>query len=203
MKIGSEIKERIIATANALVAEGIEEPTNAAVLERMGKGSLANVSPVMREWRASRKAEVVAALEMPGDLKKSVETSLGQIWATASKLAQASVQTYRQEADEAIDAATKERDEALSEIQRLETRLAELEKIVADKDLAISKGNTELESERALLSKAAAENAALAARIEDRDAQIKGIKEELAEARNDNKALQSELVAIAKEAKKK
>lgn len=201
MKISPDIKERIIATANALVAEGIEEPTNAAVLERMGKGSLANVSPVMREWRASRKAEVVAALEMPGDLKKTVETSLGQIWATASKLAQSSVQAYRQEADEAIDAATQERDEALSEIQRLEARLAQLEKVVADKDQAISKNNTDLESERAQYAKAIAENAALAARIEDRDTQIQSLKAELKEARDDNKALQKELVEIARKTK--
>lgn len=203
MKISPEIKERIIATANTLVAEGIEEPTNAAVLERMGKGSLANVSPVMREWRASRKAEVVAALEMPGDLKKSVETSLGQIWATASKLAQASVQAYRQEADEAIDAVTLERDEALSEIQRLEARLVELEKIVAEKDLAINKATADLESERALHAKATAESAALTVRIVDREEQIKGLKVELAESRQDTKNLQAELVAIAKEARKK
>jgi len=201
VKTSPEIKERIIATANALVAEGIEEPTNAAVLERMGKGSLANVSPVMREWRASRKAEVVAALEMPGDMKKTIETSLGQIWATASKLAQASVQSYRQEANEAIDAAAQERDEALSEIQRLEGRLAALEKALADKDQAINKGNADLASERALHTKATTENAALAARMEDRDSQIQGLKAELKEARDDNKALQKELVEIAHKTK--
>lgn len=203
MNIKPEIRDKFIAAANALVAEGIENPTNEQVRQKAGGGSLAHVSPAMREWRDSRKAEVVAALEMPGDLKKAVETSLGQIWATASKLAQASVQAYRQEADEAIDAATLERDEALSEIQRLEAKLAELEKVVADKDQAISKGTADLEAERAKHAKAIVENAAITARIGDRDTQIKGLKDELAEARRDNKTLQAELIVIAKEAKKK
>lgn len=203
MNIKPGTRDKFIAAANALVAEGIENPTNEQVRQKAGGGSLAHISPVMREWKESRKAEVVAALEMPGDMKKAVETSLGQIWATASKLAQASVQAYRQEADEAIDAATQERDEALSEIQRLEARLVELEKTVADKDLAISKATADLESERALHAKATAESAALTARIVDREEQIKGLKVELAESRQDTKNLQAELVAIAKEAKKK
>lgn len=203
MNIKPETRDKFIAAANALVAEGIENPTNEQVRLKAGGGSLAHISPVMREWKESRKAEVVAALEMPGDLKKAVETSLAQIWTTASKLAQASVQAYRQEADEAIDAVTQERDEALSEIQRLEARLAELEKTLADKDQIISKGVADLEAERAKHAKVTAENAALAARIEDRDDQIKGLKVELSESRQDTKNLQAELVAIAKEAKKK
>lgn len=203
MKMNPEIKERIIATANALVAEGIADPTNAAVLERMGKGSLSHVSPIMREWRDSRKAEVVAALEMPGDLKKAVETSMGQIWSTASKLAQVSMQAYRQEADVAIENATNERDEALLEIQRLEARIAELDKALNEKDQAIKSVNASLEREREYNAKQTAEIAAISARFNDRNNQIQVLKDELKESRADNKALQAELVAIAKEGKKK
>lgn len=203
MSIKPEIKDKIIAAAMALVTEGVENPTNDQVRERMKGGSLSHISPVMREWRDSRRAEVVAALEMPADLKKVVETSLGQVWTVASKLAQASVLAYRQEADAAIEEATQERDEAISEIQRLEARQAELEKALADKDQAINKAAADLESERLQHAKTTAENAALAARLEDRDTQIKGLKIELKESRDDNKALQAELVTIAKEAKKK
>lgn len=203
MSIKPETKDKIIAAAMALVTEGVENPTNDQVRERMKGGSLSHISPVMREWRDSRRAEVVAALEMPADLKKVVETSLGQVWTVASKLAQASVLAYRQEADAAIEEATQERDEAISEIQRLEARQAELEKALADKDQAINKAAADLESERLQHAKTTAENAALAARLEDRDTQIKGLKIELKESRDDTKALQAELVTIAKEAKKK
>lgn len=138
MKIKPEIRNKIIAVADALVAEGVESPTNELVRERMGGGSLSHISPVMREWRDSRKAEVVAALEMPADLKKVIETSVGQVWTTASKLASATAEAVRREADSAIDAATAERDEALAEISYLEDRITELQKALDAKEQAIS-----------------------------------------------------------------
>ncbi len=59
MNIKPEIRQRIIDTA--------------AVLKRMGKGSLSHVSPVMREWRNARKTQISSAFEIPPDLKKSIE----------------------------------------------------------------------------------------------------------------------------------
>ena len=49
----------------------------------------------------------------PTDLRKAIETSVGQVWTTASKLASITVDTVRQEAEASITAATAERDEAL------------------------------------------------------------------------------------------
>ncbi len=203
MKVKPEIKEKIITAANALIAEGIENPTNDQVRERMGGGSLSHISPVMREWRESRKAEVVAALEIPADLKKIIETSVGQVWTAASKLASATVENIRQEADVAIDAATDERDEALSEISNLEERIAELKKALGDKDQIINQAQEKLDQERVQSAKLASDNSAMMARLDDRDEEIKRLKDELKEARNDNKALQGELVEIARKASQK
>lgn len=194
-QVKPEIKERIINTVNTLVAEGIEEPTNALVLERLGKGSLSHVSPVMREWRDTKKAEVVAALEMPAELKKAIETSVGQVWSSASKLASATVENVRQEAHASIEAATGERDEALTEITHLEKHLA-------DKEQDVSQVKTKLEQEHGQNTKLATENAALVARLDDRNEQITGLKIELKEARNDNKELQGKLLEIARKVKK-
>lgn len=201
MKVKPEIKEKITTAANALTAEGIENPTNDQVREHMGGGSLSHISPVMREWRESRKAEVVAALEMPADLKKAVETSLGQLWSAASKLATTAVESYRQEAEAAINDATTERDEALSEIQRLEARLTELEKALSDKEQTINQVNAELDTERTHNAQLNADKAALQARIDDRDNQIEDLKANLKESREDNRKLQGELVDIARKAK--
>lgn len=198
MKIKSEIQQKIIAAANALAAEGIDRPTNDQVRDHMGGGSLSHISPVMREWRESRKAEVVAALEMPADLKKAIETSVGQVWTTASKLASTSIDTIRQEADAAIAAATDERDEALAEIIHLEAKIADLQQSLEQKEQAIHQGQGELEKERSQNITLVTENAALATRLDDRDDQIKGLKADLKEARNDNKALQKDLVEIAR-----
>ncbi|WP_275099652.1 DNA-binding protein [Sedimenticola hydrogenitrophicus] len=198
MSVKKEIREKIVAAANALVAEGIESPTNDQVRERMGGGSLSHISPVMREWRESRKQEVAVALEMPADLRRAMETSLGQVWTVASKLAGSTVEAVRQEADAAIEAATGERDEALAEISRLEDRMGELQKALAEKDQAVSQAQGELDKARADAARLSSENAALAARVEDRDEQIKSLRAELREAREDNKTLQGELVEIAR-----
>ncbi len=195
MKVKPAIKEKIIAAANALAAEGIESPTNDQVRERMGGGSLSHISPVMREWREFRKAEVAAGLEIPADLKRVIETSLAQVWTAASQLASAAVETIRQEADATIAAATSERDEALAEITRLEETLA-------DKQQAVNKVQAELEKERGQSAKLVSTNAALTARVDDRDEQIRDLKTELKAARDDNKSLQDKLVEIARKAKK-
>ena len=71
--IKTEIKQKIMACADELVASGINEPTNDQVRERLGGGSLSHISPVMREWRGNRKDAVVVALDMPTELKNVVD----------------------------------------------------------------------------------------------------------------------------------
>jgi chromosome segregation ATPase len=203
MTIKPDIRDKIIAAANALAGEGIESPTNDQVRERMGGGSLSHISPVMREWREARKADVVAALEMPADLKKAIETSVGQVWTAASKLASITVDTVRQEAEAAITAATDERDEALGEVSRLEARIGELQQALAEKEKNLQQAQAAVEQERAQNAKLTSDNAALVTRVDDRDEQLKGLKTELKDARGDTKALQAELVKIARDSNQK
>lgn len=202
MTVKPEIKSKIIDTANTLVAEGVDSPTNDQVRERMGGGSLSHISPVMREWRVGRKSEVAVALEIPSDLKKAIETSLSQVWSAANKLASATIEKVQQEAQVAIDAASSERDEALGEVSRLEERILELQKVVEDKEKSVHLIKSDLDQERAKVGQLTTEAAALTAKIEDRDVQVKELKGELAEARDHNRSLQSELIALAKQAQK-
>ena len=199
MKIKPEIKERIVEAANALVAEGNENPTNEQVRERMGSGSLSHISPVMREWRESQKARVVAALEIPSELKKVIETSLSQVWTSANKLASTAIEKIQQEAQVNIDWAARERDEALNEISRLERRIADLLASERAQDEEIHRLRAILDSAQKDNTQSQTEIAALSVRVEERNAQIKELKEELTEARSNNKSLQSQLVKIAKE----
>lgn len=198
MKINPEIKERIVNTANTLVAEGITEPTNSLVLERMGKGSLSHVSPVMREWRALRQAGVSASLEMPADLKKSIEISLSQVWTSASKLTAITVENVRHEAQVSIKEISDERDEALLDILRLENKISELEVLLVEKDRGINHIKNEVEAEREKCIKHITEVAILTTRLDDRDDQIKNLKVIVNDDKKNNKRLQDELLGIAK-----
>ena len=202
MNINPDIKQRILDTAETLVAEGVGEPTNAAVLERMGRGSLSHVSPVMREWRASRKAQDKAALEMPTELKKSLDTALARMWSMASTLASAAVEHVRQEAVESVEAVEHERDEALKEVERLESQCAELENTLTAKDKAIAKHKDSAEKERQTMHDMAIEATRLTALADERKALINRLTTELTEARKEAKNLQTELVKIAKSSKK-
>ncbi len=198
MLINPEIKQRILDAANMLAAEGGDNPTNDAIREHLGGGSLSHISPVMREWRASKKEQVSAALEIPADLKKIIETSLSQVWGSASQLASVAIDNVRQDAEKDIDAATQERDEALSEITRLEELVASLEKQGAENEKIIQAARKTVETERAENARIAAESSSLSVRIEERDAQMKELKATLKEATTGNKELQAELVQIAK-----
>ena len=196
--IKPEIRERITISANELVAEGIDSPTNAQVRDRMGSGSLSDISPVMKAWRESRKAGVDYALDMPARLKKEVEISVSQLWGTASKLASEAVENFRQEVDNKIIESNTELNEALKDIQRLETRLVELGKVLENKDQIIEKINGNLSKESSFNSQLKAEKIALNVQITDKDTQIKDIKEDLKKARKDNRRLQNELIDIAR-----
>jgi len=196
--INPAIHERITATANALVDEGIERPTNEQVRECMGGGSLSHVSPVMRQWREIKKAEAIARLEMPEALKKSVEASLARVWVIASKLSSEVIEQEQQKARLKIDDITKERDEALSEISCLEGNILRHEKFRIDNDRVVNQLQKALEEGHIQNTKLTAENTALAAFINDKEQQISDLKEELKTARNDNKSIQEELINIAR-----
>ena len=198
MDVKSDIKTRIINAANHLADTGTENPTNEQVRQRLGGGSLSHISPVMREWRQARREDINAALQMPDELKQSIQVSLGKIWSTASEQALANTEQIRQQAREEVEEVSTELSEALEEIARLEKRLAESEinadhqaKQVAILEQSLAQAKTEQE-------KLAITNATLAAGQDDKAQQIDLLREELKEARQENKTLQQELIEIVR-----
>lgn len=201
MKINPEIRERIIAAANLLATEGNDMPTNDQVREKMGGGSLSHISPVMREWKKSRKAEVAAALEMPADLKRSIESSLANVWNSASKLATASVESLRKDMESNIQAANDERDEALREVVNLEKTIHNLQQSLEEKTKAISEMDTLTSETMAQSAQLTTDIAVLSARIEERDKNLEELKAEMDDTKKRNQTLQDELLKIARKEK--
>lgn len=198
MNVKPEIKERIVAAANFLVADGIDTPTNEQVRQHLGGGSLSHISPVMREWKLARKAEVTAALEMPADLKRVIESSLASVWTSASKLASTSVENLRKDIEANIQASNDERDEALSEVINLEKNICELQQSLKEKSKKISDMD---KLSRETITRSAQQTtdiAVLSARLEEKDKHLEALKIELDEIKNRNKTLQDELLKIAK-----
>lgn len=147
----------------------------------------------------NRKAAMSAIPEIPAELKRAIDISLGQVWTVASQLAAATTETIRQEADTALSAATNERDEALSEIDRLETVISSLQQQVTTLEQARHLAHNVLEQHNQQIVQLTGENASLSTRLGHRDEQVQSLKNELKASRQDNQKLQAQLLDIVRQ----
>lgn len=184
-------KQEIIDAAEKLAAEGVN-PSMQAVRELLGGGSFATISPVLREWKENREATTVAVLEMPSDVKGALDRFGADLWKTASTLATAQFEKLKDETQNSIEAAKKDRDEALEEIQRLES-------LILKQDNQMSSVNAEVERLKSLLDDERKKNAALQQRNDDLQETVAGLKIDLKESREDGKQALNKLDTLRQE----
>lgn len=198
LRVNPSIRTRITAAADAFVLEGILNPTNDQIRTRMGGGSLSDISPVMRVWRDERQAHLTTAIEMPTEMKRAMEASLSQLWATASKLAATALEGFQTEASKRLQAAYGERDEALHEVSHLESSLAQQEKLLAESQTRYKELDSLLSDFRERYHSLTNEVAELKTRVSERGDQLTILREELKESRENSKLLQDQLLQIVK-----
>jgi archaellum component FlaC len=155
----------------------------------------------MKEWRESKKADENAAFELPDSLSKAVQDSINRMWVTATNLANESVEAYRREADKAVQDADEERDEALNEVGRLEVIVEEFEKALSDQSLKVERLEVKLGQEQSRSSELLTEKASMEADLAGRKEQIERLHNDVDVLRQDYRALQSELIQMAKAGK--
>lgn len=203
MRTVSPDKEKaILAAADALVAEGVGQPTNDQVRAKLGGGSIADISPVMRKWREAQKQTAGNRLTMPLSIVQVGERFVSQLWSAAEAEAAQALETLRAERDAQVEAIEAERDEALGEITRLEASAKERE----DALKALQKAQSDCERQLATLTQ---EHHALDLAREKAVAQAHASREnqalvmaQLKEAQASIKTLQSELMTLARTAGK-
>ncbi|EPP3216857.1 DNA-binding protein [Salmonella enterica subsp. enterica serovar Orion] len=186
---------RIEDAAAALIAAGNPNPTNEQVRQHLGGGSLSHISPVMREFRARQRAlasEQTPAL--PPELAELLTGQLALLWQAAVKQAEAGTLAAREQADTDIARADQERDEALAKVTALESELAVLRAVVTERDRLLD----EVRGLRAEALPLREQVARLTATGEHLAAQLQDTKAELKETREDGRALQAELLVLAR-----
>lgn len=186
---------RIEDAAAALIAAGNPNPTNEQVRAHLGSGSLSHISPVMRALRArlrEQRAEQTPAL--PPELAKLLTGQLGLLWQAAVRQADAETLAAREQADDDIARADQERDEALAKVTTLESELAVLHEVEAERNRLLE----EVRQLRAEAQPLREQVARLTATGEHLAAQLQDTKAELKESREDGRALQAELLALAR-----
>ena len=197
-KVSPEKHRAIISTADQLALEGNDNPTNDDVRAAMGGGSIADISPVMRQWREKRQQIAGIQLKMPEAISTAGERFTAQLWSAADSEASKAIDTLQTDCAERITAIEGERDEAFGEITRLEEETVRLQqgldarqRELSDQAAKLDALNTDhlaltVEREKAL---------ARADAVQESQAQI---IEQLKEAQANNKALQNELIKLAR-----
>lgn len=184
-------KDQIIEAAEALVSEGIN-PSMQSVRERLGGGSFATISPVLRKWKEDRESTTVAVLEMPSDVKSALERFGVDLWKAASSLASAQFEKLKEESRSSIDRANNERDEALREIELLESQV-----MLRDDQMASFHDENDLL--RSQLNEESNKNIALQQRVTDLQETIANLKSDLKECRQDGRQAVEKLDALHQE----
>lgn len=175
---------RIEDAAAALIAAGNPNPTNEQVRQHLGGGSLSHISPVMREFRARQRAladEQTPAL--PPELAQLLTGQLAMLWQAAVKQAEAD-----------IEQADLERDAALARVAELESELAVLREVQAERDHLLQQEQTLQERMISLRE----EVVRLQTRSEHLHEQLQESREEVKTLRVSEKALQKELLTLAR-----
>lgn len=186
---------RIEDAAAALIAAGTPNPTNVQVRDHLGGGSLATISPVMRAFRARQREQASEQTpELPPALAQLLTGQLALLWQAAVKQADAGALAAREQADADIEQADLERDAALTRVAELESELAVLREVMAERDRLLQ-DIRQLRDEALPLHEQVAR---LAATGEHLAAQLKETKAELKGAREENRALQAELLTLAR-----
>lgn len=172
-------QEQVFEVADRMAASG-QEVTPTALLQALGGGSLTTIYKHLDAWQVSKKdAPVQAVFEMP----EPVKVAFNGAWQIAANEAAKEVTAIREKADIEVKAVVRRLDEAVSNIEHLESE--------ADADA------TKIEAmERQLLSdKSAADNfatqavareSALSATVEQMRLQIEGQSTELVRVHADH-----------------
>ncbi|MEF2514900.1 DNA-binding protein [Klebsiella pneumoniae] len=171
------------------IAASTPNPTNEQVRQHLGGGSLSHISPVMRAFRARQREQAAEqATPLPAELAQLLTGQLGLLWQAAVKQAEAGALAAREQADDDIARADQERDEALANVAALESELAVLREVVAERDRLLQ----EVRELREQVARLTATGEHLAAQLQDTKAELK-------EAREDGRQLQTELLALARQ----
>jgi chromosome segregation ATPase len=182
-------------TVRRIEDAGTPNPTNEQVRQHLGGGSLSHISPVMREFRTRQRAlasELTPAL--PPELAQLLTDQLTLLWQAAVKQAEAGALAAREQAEDDIARADQERDEAVAKVATLESELAVLREVVAERDRLLEDVR-ELRAEALPLREQVAR---LTATGEHLAAQMQDTKAELKESRAENRTLQTELLTLAR-----
>lgn len=187
-------KQRIIEIANELAANGNESPTNGQIREKMGSGSIADISPVMREWRQKRREATQVMFTMPESLKTAALQFTAQMWGCVDAEARKKVEEGEVNAKHQIEEIEAELNQSFESIESIESIQSSLKEVEQTKDalqLQLETARKEIDEKSAKLHALEIEKEKTQARLELSQENEKHLRQQIAD-------LQKELLVLAK-----
>lgn len=190
-----DMVRRIEDAAAVLIAAGTPNPTNVQVRDHLGGGSLATISPVMRAFRARQRGQArEETIPLPPELQQLLTGQLTLLWQAAVRQADAGTLASREQADADIEQADLERDAALARVAELESGLAVLREVQAERDRLLLQEQGLREHMITLREEVVRQQT----KNEHLSAQLQESREEVKTLRAGEKALQQELLTLAR-----
>lgn len=113
------MKDKIFAICEQLQAQGVKI-TQSAVRDALGSGSFSTIAPIIKEWRDGNTSPDEVTQEIPATVQAAANQAAALIWKAANTQCNESIKVIRHEAEQLAEQANLERDEAMSEVKRLE-----------------------------------------------------------------------------------
>jgi hypothetical protein len=118
----TELEQKVADAAEKLVREG-RNVTGESVRTEIGGGSLRDVCPALRRWRASKATAEASAIPLPEEVASAFQQAAHLAWAAAERLACDQIAAMQAACKEKVSLAETERDEAMADLSRVELRL--------------------------------------------------------------------------------
>lgn len=132
------MQKRILEICDKLSEQGIK-PTLERVRNELGSGSFSTINPILKQWKESRvSSETLPSIDLPSEITAIGLKTAGMIWKVANEQCSDLIKAVRHETDQLIEQANIERDEALSEVNRLESENERLTAKIIQQDELIT-----------------------------------------------------------------
>lgn len=144
-------KATIFEAAELLLAETGKEPSVRDVLRKIGRGSLSEITPAMKEWRTERKELEAKRVAMPESMQNIASSFVDRLWLEANLITQKSIEQTKAGYDAEIERRDQVETELLEELEQTHGQVLELQDEIARLNEKLN-GVLELEREKARIS---------------------------------------------------
>ena len=161
----NDLADRVNAASSELDRSG-KKVTAEAVRAALGGGSMRDLAPALRIWKASRAAAKLASSASPESVKRIGEAAITSIWQEAERQASETLEAFKAKAKEETDSQEQDYNELSDRYDESQTQISSLKTSLEDLRLEAGRLRERLELTESKLHDSGASEAVLRATLE-------------------------------------